>query len=243
MQILGAIRVDHMRDAAPVAARIAIHKARGRPYCELADLCGVTKDTIISIANGQQALRTSTHDKIMNVPLPPTVIGTLRRVHALMRMGFTKRYLAVETDQPYHALHAALHRRRFTAAMMVAIADAFDRLDRGPSKITATKAARAGYPSTMAWEGIDIDDPAARADIGAPRADVPFSILVECAMNGDLANRGGKRAKRAREEAIHRFAGKSAEWVAAKIGCSSRTVLRVRAKHVSVSEVSSQEAA
>lgn len=250
MHLSGAIRVDRMRDAALVAERIAIHKARGRTYRQLADLCGVSKDTITGLANGQQRLRTSTHDKVMNAPLPPTVTGTLRRVHALMRMGFTKRHIAADADVPYPALHAALHRRRFTAVMMVAIADTYDRLDRGPSRITAAKAARAGYPSPMAWEGIDIDDPAAQADVGASRAAVPFPTLVEWAANGELANRGGKLGKRAREEAIRRFGDKSPEWIAAKIGCSSRTVMRVRAKRLTAvvhSEMSSslnhQEAA
>lgn len=235
MQRAGMVPHDVMVDAADARERIAEHRVRGRRYDELIKLAKVHHCTIECIVAGRAKIKTSTHSKIMAVPLPPTTVGTMRRLHSLMRMGFSRRHIATETGYTCTALYQAMTRRRFTSAMRLAIAEAFDRLDHGPSKMAAIKAKKAGYPPMMAWEGIDIDDPRAKPDLGKKIRDHGFDeaqvIQIMSGRRDINYDSAPRRVKAARDEAIRRFGTRySADWIAAQVNCTKRTVERIRAE-------------
>jgi hypothetical protein len=98
--------------------------------------------------------------------------GTRRRAQALVAIGWPiseqARDLGREVRNHTHVLHGA----RVTAGTARLVAAQYERLSTRPapdsrvSRRARNWAARQGWPSPMAWEGVDIDDPAASADIG-----------------------------------------------------------------------------
>jgi hypothetical protein len=116
---------------------------------------------------GRKKVAISTLRRIMAVPLPPSDIGCCRRVHALMRIGWSIPAMCVETGIKYDTLVASLRKATFSSRMAGKV-DAMYRMlaDRPPAptrhtKVAVRKAIRAEYASPLAWEGHDIDDPGA----------------------------------------------------------------------------------
>lgn len=105
-------------------------------------------------------------------PLLIPNVGTMRRVRALMWLGWTRHGIAQhagiaeETLRKY--LRPGVQVRRVNAEKIAAVYDSLS-MRTGPSNITAGKARSLGYTSPLAWEGIDIDDPAATPDTGPTR--------------------------------------------------------------------------
>ena len=107
--------------------------------------------------------------------------GILRRIQALACLGWSVAALARRSGMHHQVLHAAgkyyptvyLSTARKVAAL-------YDDLSMTPApetthgeRLSAAKArahaARRGYAPPLAWEGVDIDDPAARPDVGRER--------------------------------------------------------------------------
>jgi hypothetical protein len=97
--------------------------------------------------------------------------GTIRRLRALAALGYSTRQLAVELGISYEMVEL-LRRRRgglITRDHAARVARVYNRLSGTPGgdETARKRAAFRRWPTPMAWEGIDIDDPAAVPDIGA----------------------------------------------------------------------------
>lgn len=91
--------------------------------------------------------------------------GTIRRLQALAALGWTTRDLAHRLDvniRMVEAMRAGAHRPyRRTAARVARLYDQMS-MTPGPSHRGAATARGKGWAPPLAWEGINIDDPASR---------------------------------------------------------------------------------
>ena len=95
-----------------------------------------------------------------------TTVGVVRRLQALMRIGWSMRALAAEVGVYESTLQEALRtadtRQFVRSTLAAAVVDAYDRLHltspegRGASRARATAASR-GYAPPLAWDDIDND--------------------------------------------------------------------------------------
>lgn len=95
-----------------------------------------------------------------------TTVGVVRRLQALMRIGWSMRALAAEVGVYESTLQEALRtadtRQFVRSTLAAAVVDAYDRLHltspegRGASRARATAATR-GYAPPLAWDDIDND--------------------------------------------------------------------------------------
>lgn len=155
-----------MLPASPVAALAREHLARGYTLHGLAAATAIDPGALGNLTSGlTTTVRRSTLAAITALPLPPTLIGTQRRLHALARLGWPPSHIATHAGLSPSALRNATYRNRYTPAVRFAIASAFERLrgTPGPSRATARAAATRGYPTALAWHA-DIDDPRATPD-------------------------------------------------------------------------------
>lgn len=227
--------------AGPVIERIAEHRRRGQLVTDLAAASGVDYSSLLHMS-GNTFVTTRTATRVFAVPLPPTGIGTIRRLQALARIGYTWKAITTEADVSLHALKSCVYRGRFPARMSIPIAAVFERwsVTPGPSYLTRKRGERLGWPAPGAWTGIDIDDPTTEADLGPATDTDPYDeVEVARYMAGqrklaDLRTaevRVRARSSAARDEAIRRFtlAGQSIWWIKEQVKASDRTVIRVRA--------------
>lgn len=202
-----------MRDAAPTVNRIALHLARGGTIHHLAHQSGVDDLTVRAIHAGRvKTVRQATADAIAAAPLPPTAVGTVRRVQAMARLGWSRRAFAHAAGISEGTLSAAICRGRIHPRLAAAVADAYERLSGtvGPSsKSVARRAARDRWAPPIAWEDVDIDDPAARPDFGPPDTGRPRIDLDEVAF---LLSGGCSVEEAARKVGCNPGSIRKAEW-------------------------------
>jgi hypothetical protein len=190
---LGLIQVG-WADANPVRELIAQHLDRGRSCVTLAALTGMHHDSLYDIHAGRRrSVRVSTVAAVAAVPLPPSSVGCVRRVQALRRLGWTLKHVAAQTVLPLRTLTDALAKPVFTPPVAERVVAGYGRLSntRGPSRRAALRAAAEGCAPPMAWEGIDIDDPAA-VPLGDRTVVIPrprLTICVACKANQVPAGR------------------------------------------------------
>lgn len=166
-------------------------------------------------------------------------LGTTRRLRALVAIGWTdgqlaeafclRRRLVVELLDGAH--------RMVEHALARYIALRYERLSGTAHEGALADAARfrakqAGWPSTIAWDDIDIDDPRARARGSAWSKDID-EHAVELAVNGALPA-GEKLRQRDAREAIRRMRalGMRTCDIARRARVSDRTVHRQGHEHI-----------
>lgn len=95
-------------------------------------------------------------------PLTVDKTGAVRRLQALMVMGWPRRELARQAGYQGDAFALILNGRRqsLTIATHQRVCDLYERLSmtHGPSSSTRIRASKKGWPPPLAWD--DIDDPA-----------------------------------------------------------------------------------
>ena len=169
LRVTGGLAVRQV-DAGPVAERIREHLARGpeRGLGWLAREVGMAGFTLHRYVRGERRrMGIDAFRRVMAVPLPPSDIGCVRRVRALQRMGWTLPALCEVAGIEQDGLKSALRRKRFSSVLAQAVLTVYSRLsDVPPPRCAASTAGRRearkwGYASPLAWEGVDIDDPAA----------------------------------------------------------------------------------
>lgn len=132
----------HMRRREPVdRACKDIHAARMRDYRA-------------SIRNGE----------VRTVP----ALGVKRRIQALMAMGFTSAHIARELDVPDNLVrHWYREGKTVYVATYEKVAALFERLEAtvGPSQLSAARARKKGWPTSIAWDLETIDDPDAQPNL------------------------------------------------------------------------------
>jgi hypothetical protein len=102
-------------------------------------------------------------------------LGARRRLQALVALGWDYRRLAKQVGSISRTTVAQIisgYLSTIRRATHDAIADTFERLSMtlGPSRLAAAAARNRGWATPLAWYDIDIDDPAAHPDAGAPPA-------------------------------------------------------------------------
>lgn len=146
----------------------------------VADASGVASTVVHKLATGTAgSVSRSTETRILAVRLDDVMsrsnadgfvpnIGARRRVQALMVAGWTHEamhaHCGIRTAVLLHQTGRWISRRKHDA-----IAAMYDDLwaTPGPSDVTRSRAAAAGYVGSGAWDDDTIDDPRATPDTGA----------------------------------------------------------------------------
>jgi hypothetical protein len=92
-------------------------------------------------------------------------VGTNRRIQALYAIGWPGGLIAAELGFSRSRLTNLTNGQRVVyAATAARVRDLYDRLSgrRGPSRVTAGRAAQLGYVPPIGWDDDQIDDPAGR---------------------------------------------------------------------------------
>lgn len=137
----------------------------------------------VKCINTKPRILKMTEQKVFAIPMPREAlttcapvdgVGTSRRLHALMALGYSTAMIGEELGTPQNAVSAMAKREFVTAATRAAVAELFERwcMTPGPSEITRRRARMSGYAPPLAWD--DIDDPNAVPDVGEGRKWVPF---------------------------------------------------------------------
>lgn len=158
-------------------------------------------------------------------------LGTIRRIHALMRLGWTSRAIADQLGWNHaSAVTNIVVRKEISVAHRDAIADVYDRLSMriGPSVRTRAHAEKMGWPPPLSWEDIDDPDEQPKGIQRAAAARGVDPVAVERVMSGDRPSRPLTPAEREVVVVnLHAF-GLSDRQIADRAGTSDRTVLRIR---------------
>lgn len=164
----GRIRTG-LIDAAPALVGINRFTARGRSLRTLADLTGEDHRTLSDLA-ARRIVRTQPRviEAVLTVALPPSDVGCVRRVQALMALGHTVTGIAEGIGTKPSALRQAMVRDRFSDRLALALAPVYERwsVTSGTSGRSIARGAALGYAPPAAWEYIDIDDTTAVPDLG-----------------------------------------------------------------------------
>lgn len=169
---------DGLQDPAPLIEHVAALRAAGMSARSIAAAAGVSLATVSALAwpdrHGSartRGVQRHTRDAILAVrgphQAPPNglvpIIGTVRRLQALARMGWTVRAIAAAAGMAHQSIAGLDNSQRIRKATADAIARVYDDLSMrpGPSDITRRRATAAGYAPPLAWDDDTIDDPTA----------------------------------------------------------------------------------
>lgn len=183
-------RWDNLVDAGPVREHVLQLTAAGIGHKRVARLAGVGHNTVGQLLYGKpgcspsRRIRKETAAALMavradtgllaggvNVP----AIGTHRRVHALVALGWSQQKLADRLGMLRSNLGTMLRQDQITARTARVVAALYDELWQTPppeavhrEKIAASRArgmaCRNGWAPPMAWDDDSIDDPNAQPD-------------------------------------------------------------------------------
>ena len=182
---------DPYVEVGPTRERVAALLAAGATCRSIAAATGLTPSGVWGVQRPDQTrVQRRTADLIAAVSLRDCIAahtglvpaaGTIRRIRALMALGWRHDDLAAHSGIQTHIVVSA-PRRYVEARTHRAILATYDALwsTPGPSQRTRNRAAREGWPSPLAWDDETIDDPAATPwTDSAPRgAHVPGNGVV-----------------------------------------------------------------
>ncbi|MHA0288309.1 hypothetical protein ACXYX3_17890 [Mycobacterium sp. C3-094] len=192
---LCAAHYVHWREANPVLdpapAREHIKQLRdaGLTWRHISNLSTIPARTLHEIANGsRQFITAPTARCVLGVTVPDIpyykvddrsrvpVIGTARRLQALIAIGYTSEQVASMLDYDPHHFAKVLHGKKpsVEAATARAAAELFERLKNTPApdsyggRRARLRAQRLGWALPLAWDEGAIDDPNATVERYAP---------------------------------------------------------------------------
>jgi len=164
---------------------------------QIADAAGCLQTTVSRLLRGcHKTIRADIATRILAAK--PTIaacspttfvpaVGTVRRVQALMSIGYTLNSIAQDVGMYRTALGNVLNGKRatVTVATAVAMARVYSRRSKtsGPSLRARLYAARQGWSGPLAWDAASIDDPKARPETDTTQA--PESIRDIAAARAD----------------------------------------------------------
>jgi len=128
-------------------------------------------------------------------------LGATRRVRAMLALGWSHGAIS-ELTGTSSSVFALGRRPRTIARRWRAIDDAYERLSgrRGPSSLTAHRAATYGYLPPLAWD--DIDDPAERPEPTRCRDEAAVDDVV---VDRILSGRTAEANRATRTEVVRRW--------------------------------------
>lgn len=172
-------------DAEPARQHIKKLQAAGVGLRRIEQLAGVNRKTLQWIMNGRtergtapcQKITTANAERILAVPVPDVVhrvvaqhqcvpaIGTVRRLQALVRFGYTRRYLAqrlgISDQNATHLFRTSTKLVIAETAVKVERLFAELQLVQGPSVRAANEGRKRRWPLPFDWDEETIDNPAA----------------------------------------------------------------------------------
>lgn len=179
---LFGLKVDATRATQHVHA---LHDA-GIGWQRISELSGVHSWTLRLIAMRQRGqVFATTEAALLSVPIPEQpvdlaadgarvpIIGTQRRLRALVAIGYTNRQLAAELGSPYDHFNRLVDGRvtHCTASTARRAAAVFARLEETPApdglgaRRSLARAAKRGWLPPIVWNPDTIDDPAAKPEV------------------------------------------------------------------------------
>ncbi|MEU4779239.1 hypothetical protein [Micromonospora sp. NPDC023633] len=155
------------------------------------------------------------------------VVGTLRRMRALARLGWTFADIIAAGGSAIHRLDQVKDQEWVTERFAAAVKTAYEALSmrQGPSIYTAARAAKKGWPPPLAWDDEALDDPNAEPDLGDPNAEVIDEIAVRRALAGERVSL--TRTERDRAIAIGLDRGMTAADIARALHISGSRALEL----------------
>lgn len=152
-------------DPARARAVLVRYKALGVGASRVADVAGIARETAWRIVSGDHPKIThETERKILAAKVTPlpgakvSAVGSCRRVHALMCMGYTQPVIREQAGVSRGAMSRLGAGRPLTVAWVAeAIMRAYDELSMIPapvsqsSKVARTHAKKMGYLPPLAW--------------------------------------------------------------------------------------------
>lgn len=164
--------------------------------------------------------------------------GVVRRIHALMALGHTAADIGAVAGMSSHHVQQTTRRRYVSPANHWRIVAAYEALSGRPgaSEQTRRRARQAGWAPPLAWEFVDIDDPAAEPEemLGRHLRSVPTDLVVDEIAVERAA--GGDRTVRLtqveRDAAIRlmRQRGVSLHQISQTLGVQHKIIVRVLAQ-------------
>lgn len=165
--------------AGPVGEHVAKLRASGLGWARIAELAGVATFVVRSSVNGSTILCKNAR-AILAVSGDPvdlsrdkgrsiSVLGTRRRLRALVALGYTNKQLAAAIGAADQQIHGLLYQNNFvTAATARKVRQLFEELGMtsAPPTVAArraiARAKRLGWAPPMAWDEGEIDNPDAQ---------------------------------------------------------------------------------
>lgn len=223
----------------PVRAHIAHLRDAGMRLVDIAGDSGIPVDTIGRIAFSSRQVKVTplTASLLCDVQPRPVegalvpAIGTIRRLRALARLGWSSGLLAGHVGISREAVQKLSDSSSVTRVSRDRVSAAYERLSgtRGSSRLTALRGERCGWPPPIAWEGVDIDDPDAVPDLGGDGDDVVDDEAIRRVIAGDALFRDLRMA-----EKLALFRDHLDTWgfneVMRLLGMSGKTVQKWRAR-------------
>ncbi len=162
-------------DPTPITARIHELYGYGMTDCMIAAAAGCSDSIVRLIGKSHYSLTIRRiANQIMAVTPTPhprqrlcLAIGAQRRIRALRALGWRLEDMSQHVGRTNsNLIGQVLYRNHIKYKTWLLVHQIYDDLSgtRGPSELTATRARLAGDPPPLAWDGIDIDDPAAQPD-------------------------------------------------------------------------------
>ncbi len=189
-------RWEPMVPVETVRAHIADLRAAGMRIVDIAEDSGVPLDTInrVTFATRQQWVTPLTAALIRGVQPRPvdsalvSAVGTIRRLQALARIGWTTELIAERGGTTADAVRKLSDSTLVTRANRDRIRAAYEQLSgtRGPSRLAALRSERRGFLPPLAWDEGSIDDPNAVPHVGGPGDDIVDDVAIREVLAGRL---------------------------------------------------------
>ena len=172
--------------AGPVRAHVEALRAAGVGSRRIEELSGVSRSVIQALLNGRKiygnqpskTISAANAQRLLAVQVQPAlgcrvpVLGTARRLQALVAIGYTQSDLAARLGvTPANSTELFRAGRSVLASTAARAAALFDELAMtpGPSRTARNRARKLGWAPPPAWDDDTIDNPAAQPDLGERR--------------------------------------------------------------------------
>lgn len=209
---------EPLTPAEPVAQHLRELLAAGWTGKQIATRAGIDENVIWGVRDGKRTRGVTAviAAAILGVTGPAPgrwlvpAVGTRRRIQALGAIGYTRPELAQLIGTTKQVLDDWVTLDRVTATTRDRVTAIYDQLSHQPgtSNRARSRAKKLGYAPPMAWEGVDIDDPAAEPVLDAEPTDPDAfdPITVGLAIDGRLTHAQIAAHKPDLIEAVRRLA-------------------------------------
>lgn len=200
--------IDRTADADRVRLHVASLEGAGWSRRSIAAQAGVSPSALSRIVAGQRTVRRDVQDRLLALSAQSLAdtphrtsgdlfvprVGTVRRIQALLALGWTHAHLSGHSGTTTAVL-LTQQGRWVTRTTHDAVARTYAELGRssGPSAITRRRAERRGYHSPLAWDDVDIDAEPDLAEQLAEAGEVDHAVVHRVLLGEDLPTTTAER--------------------------------------------------